>query len=252
MQPVPNPFVEPNHAEIYDRFRPRYHHIPCAKLSEVLGPEVDSVLDVACGTGHGTEALARVFPDVTGCDLSPAMLAVARRHSQSQYVEGSASRLPLSGGEVALVTVFMGFHWFDQPAFLRDAHRVLKPGGFLALDNYGFGGEMAGRPDFSVFNREFYSRNFPAPPRNRDWLPDEEMIASGFAPYANFKYEEEREFGLADFVGFLTTQSNLITNPRWTRAGLGELLTKSYGPFFGASERSLRFWGWTRVYRKIG
>jgi SAM-dependent methyltransferase len=48
-------------------------------------------------------------------------------------LEGTAERLPLADAEADAVTVAQAFHWFDGPAALAEIHRVLRPGGSLAL-----------------------------------------------------------------------------------------------------------------------
>lgn len=50
--------------------------------------------------------------------------------------ECAAEQLPLNDGSADLVTAMSAFHWFDRPLFLQEAHRILKPGGCLALLNY--------------------------------------------------------------------------------------------------------------------
>jgi SAM-dependent methyltransferase len=48
-------------------------------------------------------------------------------------LEGTAEAIPLGPGEVDAVVVGQAFHWFDGDAALPEIHRVLRPGGLLAL-----------------------------------------------------------------------------------------------------------------------
>ena len=48
-------------------------------------------------------------------------------------MDGTAEDIPLEDASVDLVTVAQAFHWFDGPAALAEIHRVLRPGGRLAL-----------------------------------------------------------------------------------------------------------------------
>ena len=94
------------------------------------------VLDVGCGTGQ----LAARLPgelgaeQVYGCDAAPGMLAQARRRSQVvEWIQGTAEAVPLPDGSVDALVSTEAFHWFEQPAALREFHRLLVPGGHLVV-----------------------------------------------------------------------------------------------------------------------
>lgn len=94
------------------------------------------VLDVGCGTGQ----LAARLPDaldaeqVWGCDAAPGMLEQARRRSAAvDWIQGTAENVPLPDGSVDAIVSTEAFHWFDQPAALREFHRLLTPGGHLVV-----------------------------------------------------------------------------------------------------------------------
>lgn len=113
------------------------------------------VLDLATGTGDLALALARRFPRarVTGLDLTPAMLAVARRRAaragvgrRVALVEGRADALPFPDGAFDAVTCAFGFRNFPDPkAALAEAARVLAPGGaLLVLEFFRPGSRLCG------------------------------------------------------------------------------------------------------------
>src|SRR4051794_20513074 len=85
MTDIKNSFSDSSVSKNYHVFRPRYHHIPVQRLGKVLGSISGKVLDVACGTGHSTEALAKTYSNVIGCDISASMLAVAHQ-SQNRLI----------------------------------------------------------------------------------------------------------------------------------------------------------------------
>lgn len=62
---------------------------------------------------------------------SPSLGSILARLRQ-----GPAEELPFASGEVDLVAAMTAAHWFDRERFLREADRVLKPGGCLALFSY--------------------------------------------------------------------------------------------------------------------
>ncbi|MFF4443725.1 class I SAM-dependent methyltransferase [Streptomyces sp. NPDC001502] len=100
----------------------------------------DRVLDAGCGTGRAMTALrAAVGPagTVLGVDLTPQMLAAARRagrDAEGALLLADVARLPL--GDEVLDAVFAAgliAHLPDPGANLRELARVVRPGGGLAL-----------------------------------------------------------------------------------------------------------------------
>jgi SAM-dependent methyltransferase len=113
------------------------------RVSELVeaGPG-DRALDVACGTGALSRALAdRVGKSgrVVGIDHAPKMLAVAREQpgvdgASIEFVEGGADQLPFGGGEFSIVTCQQGLQFFpDRAAALAEFRRVVAPGGRVAV-----------------------------------------------------------------------------------------------------------------------
>ncbi len=94
------------------------------------------IADIACGTGILSDRIEReLHPDeIYGVDMSDGMLNQARaRSSRVQWLRGPAERLPFDDGALDAVVTTSAFHFFDQPAALREFHRVLAPGGLVAV-----------------------------------------------------------------------------------------------------------------------
>ena len=92
--------------------------------------------DIACSTGIlAAQIVSELHPDeVYGVDMSGGMLAQARmRSSEVQWRRGPAEHLPFEDGALDAVVTTSAFHFFDQPAALREFHRVLAPGGLAAV-----------------------------------------------------------------------------------------------------------------------
>jgi SAM-dependent methyltransferase len=115
-------------AEAYEEGRPEY---PPAALDPLeLAPGM-AVLDLAAGTGKLTRALAASGAAVTAVEPVAEMRAVLP--ASVTALDGTAEAIPVEPESVDLVTVAQAFHWFDGPAALAEIHRVLRPGGRLAL-----------------------------------------------------------------------------------------------------------------------
>lgn len=99
----------------------------------VRGP----VADVGCGTGRITAHLTGLGIDVSGVDLSPGMLAAARRaHPDLTFTEATMTALPIADGTLGgVVAWYSTIHVPDEdlPTALAEFLRVLRPGGLLQL-----------------------------------------------------------------------------------------------------------------------
>jgi len=110
-------------------------------ISDLDLPPHANMLDLACGTGDFTVALLRQFPEarVTGVDLTPEMLAIARQKLASSsavtFCTGDAQDLAaFSDATFDLVVCAFGFRNFpDKEKALAACHRVLKPAGRLVV-----------------------------------------------------------------------------------------------------------------------
>lgn len=115
-------------AEAYERGRPEYPPAAVDWLAHHLG---QSVLDLAAGTGKLTRPLLARGIDVVAVEPVAEMRAVLPDGVRA--LDGTAEAIPLQDGSVDAVTVAQAFHWFDADAALAEIHRVLRPGGRLAL-----------------------------------------------------------------------------------------------------------------------
>jgi SAM-dependent methyltransferase len=119
-------------AEDYERGRPGYPppaiDFLAARLR--LGPG-RTVVDLAAGTGKLTRALLATSAEVVA--VEPVAEMRAALPAGARPVEGTAERMPLPAASADAVTVAQAFHWFNGDAALAEIHRVLRPGGALAL-----------------------------------------------------------------------------------------------------------------------
>src|SRR5277367_7001893 len=178
-------------APVYDQpsvqqwiYRPPHDEV----IAQLRAAGSRKIADIACGTGILSDRIERELqPDeIYGVDMSDGMLNQARaRSSRVRYLHGPAEQLPFEDGALDAVVTTSAFHFFDQPAALREFHRVLAPGGLAAVST------MSARQPL---------------------LP----AASRLTPAHNPTSAEMRR--LFEGAGFTIVEQHRVRRPLWTRA----------------------------------
>ena len=152
------------------------------------------VLDVGCGTGALAAALAERYGcKVWGVDASPEMIEVARERVPAGVGlrVGTAEALEFKDGWFERVVMTFSVHHVDRPRAFSEIHRVLQPGGILAIGTF----------DPSHFDDYYLNRYFPSiPVVDRARFPAAEALEGELA---------DAGFGRVRFVRF--TQRDVIS-----------------------------------------
>lgn len=138
--------VAPSYDLMNDLMSLGIHRLWKRRLAAMVDPQPGEViLDVAGGTGDIAFLLRERAPraKITVCDINPAMLAVGRDRAIDRgiikgidFIEGNAEALPIKPNSVDVYTIAFGLRNVTHiDKALKDAHRVLKPGGrFFILE----------------------------------------------------------------------------------------------------------------------
>ncbi|MBD2465341.1 methyltransferase domain-containing protein [Oscillatoria sp. FACHB-1407] len=121
-------------ADDYAKYRPRYPQEAIATLFDsVTDPTQCIIADVGAGTGISSRLLADQGATVWAIEPNAAMRESAAPHPRVKFHDATAEATGLSSQSVDLVTCCQSFHWFEPIATLAEFHRILKPGGRVAL-----------------------------------------------------------------------------------------------------------------------
>src|SRR5882672_565859 len=128
--------------DAYQRARPDYPDSVARLVLQGLGLLMNaSVADIGCGTGLSSVPCLRAGCRVVGVEPNDAMRAAAARWlaAESRFsahfsvVAGSAEATTLKRASADIVCAGQAFHWFDPASFGREARRLLRPEGGIAL-----------------------------------------------------------------------------------------------------------------------
>jgi ubiquinone/menaquinone biosynthesis C-methylase UbiE len=107
----------------------------------LINQKATNILDLCCGTGEQLRLLSHNNMDLTGIDLSPAMLAEARRKSPSfiNYLETDAADIQLPDNKYDGIIVTLALHEKSsrqREAIFEEACRLLKHNGHMIIADY--------------------------------------------------------------------------------------------------------------------
>lgn len=95
------------------------------------------VLDIASGSGYGSQILSKTAKKVYGVEIDERSVAYAQEHFSSQnleFMQGDAIKIPLKDGSVDVVVTFETLeHIADYKQFIREIKRVLRPKGIAVI-----------------------------------------------------------------------------------------------------------------------
>ena len=207
-------------ADAYDRFEETHHLFDTLtrRQLELIEPSrPERILDVGCGTGISTFALQRALadrsPNIYAIDISERMLLRARERCKSlkgvYFIRGDAENLSEYFKE-AFDAIFYTASIFLLPGFaesLRQASRLLVPGGLLSISYYA--GIFNDKGDDAI------RKAFPDQKYNYGAVPIEELVSCLQAlpgtrtTRVDFRFEVSPDF-LFDFLSIPAQSAGLF------------------------------------------
>lgn len=126
-------------ADVYDqRYDVRqgrlyHHHLSQIALERL--PDGGLLLDLGCGTGLFIDHYQKNGGSAVGLDISPGMVGMGRKRCpDSEFMVGTAEILPFADETFDSVASLLAFSYLTHPeATIRECHRILKPGGRIAV-----------------------------------------------------------------------------------------------------------------------
>lgn len=124
-------------------------------LEGLIIEENTQILDLCCGSGQGTNFLAKYSQSVTGLDASPLSINRAKKNVPSaKYVEGFAEDMPFSNNQFDLVHTSAALHEMNYEQLrqiIQEVYRVLKPSGIFTFVDFHSPTNPLFWPGFAMF-----------------------------------------------------------------------------------------------------
>ena len=158
-------------AEKYGKYRPDYP----AELFEFLSsltPGHDLAWDCATGSGQAARGLVKYFHNIIATDASEQQIENAIRHEKILYQVALAHKTSLQTKTIDLITVAQALHWFDLERFYKEADRVLKQNGIIAVWTYNL---LTISPGIDKIIKSFYYSVV-----GEFWPPERKFVESGY------------------------------------------------------------------------
>lgn len=189
----------------YARFRPTYPKVFYEFLTAHLVSK-DKAWDCACGTGQVAKDLTGYFNEIYATDISKNQIENAFRHPKIKYAVSPAEQTDFPNNFFDLIGVGQALHWFDIDKFFKEANRVLKRNGILAVFGYGF--FKVNKDIDQILDTYLYATVEPYwSDRNMLVINGFEGIDFPFQPVAMPEFDFKFNWQLSDMLSYISTWS---------------------------------------------
>jgi SAM-dependent methyltransferase len=234
-------FEQAGMAAGYARFRPPVHR----KILELaLGPGTafQRALDVGCGAGVSTHALAGFADFAVGMEPVASMLP-----GNPGYFAGAAEAIPVHAGSIDLITAAGSLNYADLDLFFLEAARVLRADGRLLVYDFEPGRSFRDSTKLDEWFRAFVAR-YPWPPHEGRELNPEILsnLATGFRLEHQQRFEIAIRLARAFYLEYMLTETNVAfaMSEGVAREEIRSWCAKTLDEFWQEGDRGILFRGY--------
>jgi SAM-dependent methyltransferase len=234
-----------------ERYHARRPHYPSALFDKLVTdihlPEDAELLEIGPGTGQATQPLAERSYKITAVELGNEMAAKAREalasHPNVKVVADAFEDVELPATYYDLIYSATAIHWIKSEVKFTKPHKLLKPGGHLAIihtehvsDEQGDEFFFASQPIY----QKYHSKDKPINkqgdftlPRLKDLQPPEKIDPALFSLESFTVFPTAITYSSWEYIDLLATYSPHLALPEDKRAGflqeIKELIDKDFG-----------------------
>jgi SAM-dependent methyltransferase len=173
-------------------------------------------LDIGCGAGLSTQALAKIARECIGIEPALSMLTLASQIvPAARFIAAGAEAIPLRDGSVDLLTAAGSLNYVDLGLFFPEAARVLRRDGMLVVYDFSAGRSFAGSSELDRWFDSFLERYPPPAHEARELNP---QILAEIQPVFHVRQQQEFEIALtlsrAFYRDYVMTETNVAAAVR--------------------------------------
>lgn len=224
------------------------HIIERARASLGLSKRAERALDIGCGAGLSTKALANVAGECIGLDPSDTMLKCSAMVAPgAHFVAATAESIPLCDQSIDLMTAAGSLNYVDLALFFSEATRVLRPSGTLIVYDFSPGTSFRHTGLLDEWFSTFLQR-YPTPVSEGRVLSPEilRQLASGFRVQSYEHLEIAITLAPQFYIDYMLTETNVAAAIR-NKISLEEIrswCTETLGPIWDGKEQEVLFRGY--------
>ncbi len=242
-------------AEGYANRRPPIHARVIELLKERLGLNnaFEHAVDVGCGSGLSTRALAAIARQRIGIEPVESMLQWAPKVAPgAAFVAGAAESLPIRSGSVDLITAAGCLNYADIDAFFSEAARVLCGDGMVAVYDFSPGRLFGDSRELADWFDSFMLRYPRAPDGAKTLTPDSFHVA-GFDAAFRELFEIALPYDRASYADYILTETNVAhaVQTGTPEADIRSWCLETLAALFGHRSREVLFRGYLVCLRRL-
>ena len=203
------------YADTYDEGRPKVPSKAIEILKTYLNEEINTIVDIGCGTGLSTEVCTLFANNVIGIEPSIDMLnkAKTKENDKLKFIQGYGDKTGLEDECADIVICSQAFHWMEPETTLKEIHRILKKGGVLAVIDADYPPVI--NKDLEILNNYLRKKTAIIEKWENKWATDKSEHLTNIRNSGLFEYSREicfehvEKYDQERFKKFLLSQSSM-------------------------------------------
>ena len=203
------------YADTYDEGRPKLPSKAIELLKIYLDNEIDTIVDIGCGTGLSTEVCTLFANNVIGIEPSIDMINKARtkENNKIKFIQGYGNKTGLKDECADIVICSQAFHWMEPEPTIKEVYRILKKGGIFAVIDADYPPVI--NKELEQLNAYLHRKTASLENYENKWVSNKAEHLNNIRKSGLFEYSREicfshiEEYDQERFKKFLLSQSSM-------------------------------------------